>query len=162
MISEVTVTMETVKYDKPAHEILAERTVKERSASPAFILPTPVAGGLQSPHKVTCPNMSPDYITPDRNDDPICREEQENEMILLNEYSELPLSEGLPESYIIEDILSENAESNPNITQMDDVENTAASTSEEDRGSASAETTTELQPCTIAAEPTFGECFLLD
>ena len=83
-------------------------------------------------------------------------------MILLNEYSELPLNEELPESYIIEDILSENAESNPNVTQIDDVENTAASPNEEDRGSVSAETTTELQPCTLAAEPTFGEYFLLD
>lgn len=162
MISEVTVTMETVKYDKPSCEVITEGTVKEHEGSSEFILPSPVAGDdLHSPDKETRPSMSPEYIALHRSDEFSRREEQENEMILLNEYSELPLSEGLPESYIIEGMISENAESNTNITQTDDVENTAASTSEEE-GSGSAETAIELQPCNLAVKPTCGECFLLD
>ncbi|KAG0712882.1 Transcription factor TFIIIB component B'' [Chionoecetes opilio] len=113
VISEVTVTVETVKYDKPASEVLIERTVREHEAEPEVARPSQGEEAsteeCEGPQEEAHPSLSPEHITAHHTDELIAREEQDHEMILLDEYSELPLSEGLPENFII-GMLTENDE----------------------------------------------------
>lgn len=169
VISEVTVTMETVKYDKPAEQnFIPEQTIEETGVSQKCSTPFLEAGGLNKgddhqPLEGRQQIRSPKCVTPERNDEQGSTEEhrEEDEMTLLNEY-ELPVNEGLPESNIIESILSEDDETNPNITQIDDVEDNVPSRNEEHLGEddgcvGSNEATTVLEPYSTAVEPVCGE-----
>ncbi|KAG0724805.1 Transcription factor TFIIIB component B'' [Chionoecetes opilio] len=151
VISEVTVTVETVKYDKPASEVLIERTVREHEAEPEVARPSQGEEAsteeCEGPQEEAHPSLSPEHITAHHTDELIAREEQDHEMILLDEYSELPLSEGLPENFII-GMLTENDENNSNNEdEMVDVETLDASTSEDDG------TAADLQPGGLVPEP---------
>lgn len=193
VISEVTVTMETVKYGmSTGKKCITEQTVKEPEVSPKCSLPSHEAKGSISededrPHEDMQQSRSTEYINPEMSNEQGSREEHrcEDEITLFNEYSELPMNEDLPESYIIESMLSDNGENSPDIDQMGDLENGGSRndtrsgdedgcvgrrnetrSGDEDGCDRNYETTTVLEPYTQAVEPVCGEystfiCFFL-
>ncbi|MPC85371.1 hypothetical protein E2C01_080142 [Portunus trituberculatus] len=104
--------METVKYSEPACTV--EQPADEHEAPKECVQPFSKAeenlDNHQGPCEETHPNSSPDSVIPQRSEELNHHEEQENEMNLLNEYSQLPLNEGLPETHIIENMISEEDE----------------------------------------------------
>lgn len=158
MISEVTVTMETVKYDKPAEQTIEESEASQKSKPPSPGAGEPIKGDDHNPQEDPQQSRLPECITLEMGDEHVSREEQrdEDEMTMLEYYD--PVNEGLPESNIIESIISDNDETNPDINQMDDLEDNVPSRNEarsgdEDGGALSGETTTVLEPYTPAVEP---------
>lgn len=158
VISEVTVTMETVKYDKPAEQTIEESEASQKSKPPSPGAGEPIKGDDHNPQEDPQQSRLPECITLEMGDEHVSREEQrdEDEMTMLEYYD--PVNEGLPESNIIESIISDNDETNPDINQMDDLEDNVPSRNEarsgdEDGGALSGETTTVLEPYTPAVEP---------
>uniref|UniRef100_A0A0N7ZAC7 Myb-like domain-containing protein n=1 Tax=Scylla olivacea TaxID=85551 RepID=A0A0N7ZAC7_SCYOL len=163
VISEVTVTMETVKYNEPASKGTTEQLADEQETPEEYIQPASITeenlDDHHGPHEETHPSSSPDNGIPQRSEEFNHHEEQESEINLLNKYPQLPLNEGLPETHIIENMISEDdenvdVENNTNTSQKDDVKSSEPSTSTcKDKNSENIETITELHPCNPVPEP---------
>lgn len=163
--------METVKYDKPEEQnIIPEQTIEEPEAPPSCDPPSLEAAGSASgdddrPHEDNQQWRSPEYIIPEKCDEQTAGEncDGQDEIILFSGYSELPENEGLPESYIIESILSDD-EANPEVSHLDELENNVPNKDvakpAEEVGSGD-EATTVLEPYVPAVEPVCGELLFL-
>lgn len=182
VISEVTVTMETVKYNEATSKgAAAEQQSADEHEGMAVQASSTAEENFSDhhgPQDKTQPGSSPDNGIPQKSEELSHHEEHESEMNLLNKYPQFHLNEGLPETHIIENMIcdedervdvennSENmiceedeyvdVENNSNTDEKDDGKSNEPSTSTsttEDKNSENNTVTSELQPGNPAPDP---------